>query len=259
MAQETIRNTFDDGMAIDKYERKYLKYLDNFKTNKMAMEVLEAFRTKDLTTIEETLKTLARTTNTHLYLIGIGCLIIEREGLYKAAGSTSYLEYAQKRLFPELNMADSTLSDAKIIMETFIDNHKMLIKSGFKLEGNAHKLKYLTQALANHSEEEVLNRLNNDSLRGFSDWARRANIARLPEPEPKVNIEIKGNRVFVNGKNILNFPRGLPKKTKDWISTDLAKTFAIREGGGEPYITETYGRGEQIAIENFKKKYRAKR
>jgi len=107
--------------------------------------------------------------------------------------------------------------------------------------------------------KKFLNRLNNDSLRGFSDWARRANIARLPEPEPKVNIEIKGNRVFVNGKNILNFPRGLPKKTKDWISTDLAKTFAIREGGGEPYITETYGRGEQIAIENFKKKYRAKR
>jgi hypothetical protein len=206
-----------------------------------------------------TLKNLARTTNIHLYLIGIGCLIIEREHLYKSAGSTSYLEYAQKRLFPELNISDSTLSDAKIIMETFIDNHKMLSKSGFKLEGNAHKLKYLNQALANHDEDEVLNRLNNDSLRGFTDWARRANIARLPEPETKVDIEIKGNRVFVNGKNILNFPRGLPKKTKDWISADLGKTFSIREGGGEPYITETYGRGEQIAIENFKKKYRAKK
>jgi hypothetical protein len=259
MAQETIKNTFDEGMALDKYERKYLKYLDNFKTNKMAVEVFEAFRTKDLSTIEDTLKNLARTTNIHLYLIGIGCLIIEREGLYKAAGSTSYLEYAQKRLFPELNISDATLSDAKIIMETYIDNYKILSKSGFKLEGNAHKLKYLTQALANHDEEEVLNRLNNDSFRGFSDWARRSNVARLPEPEPKVDIEIKGNRVFVNGKNILNFPRGLPKKTKDWISADLAKTFAIREGGGEPYITETYGRGEQIAIENFKKKYRAKK
>jgi hypothetical protein len=63
----------------------------------------------------------------------------------------------------------------------------------------------------------------------------------------------------VNGKNILNFPKGLSNKTKGWISTDLAKTFAIRESGNEPYITETYGRGEQIALENFKKKYRAKK
>lgn len=201
MAQETIKNVFDEGTtAIDKYERKYLKYFDNLKTNKTAMGVFQALCTKDINVIEEALKGVARTANMHLYLIGIGCFIIEQEHLYKDVGSNSYLEYAQKRLFPELEMSDSTLSDAKIIMETYIGNYKMLNKGRFKLEGNAHKLKFLDQALANHSEEEVMNRLNNDSLRGFTDWARRANVARLPEPEPKVDIEIKGNRVFVNGK-----------------------------------------------------------
>lgn len=260
MAQETIKDTFDESaMALDKYERKYLKYFNNFKSDKMAADVFQAFCTKDINTIEGALKGVARSANMHLYLIGIGCLIIEQEHLYRAVGSASYLEYAQKRLFPELEMSDSTLSDAKIIMETYIGNYKMLQKAGFKLEGNAHKLKHLNQALANHSEEEVMNRLNNDSLRGFTDWARRSNVAKLPEPEPKVDIEIKGNRVFVNGKNVLNFPKGLPNKTKSWITADLAKTFAIREGGGEPYITETYSKGEQIAIENFKKKFRAKK
>jgi hypothetical protein len=43
------------------------------------------------------------------------------------------------------------------------------------------------------------------------------------------------------------------------VKTDLEKTFSIREGGNEPYIVGTYDRGEQIAIDNFLKQYRAKK
>jgi hypothetical protein len=259
--QEIVQNTYENeiGGQLDKYDRKYLKYLENFKTNKLAVSVFEAFRTKNLATIEDTLKSLAESTNTYLYLIGTGCLIIDRERLYEEIGCNSYLEYAQKRLFPELRIPDSTLSDAKIIMETYFDNIKPLKKAGFKLEGNAHKLRFLEAALQNHAEEDVYNRLVNDSLRGFAEWAKRSNVAILPEPEQKINIEIKANKLYINGKNILIFPKDLPEKARGWISTDLAKTLTIREGGGEPYITETYGKGEQIAIENFKKKYRAKK
>jgi hypothetical protein len=258
--QDVIQNTFDgSGAAMDKYDRKYLKYLENFRTNKIAESVFEAFRTRDLPTIEDALKNLANSVNNYIFLIGTGCLIIEREHLYRDAGCNSYLEYAQKHLFPELHIPDATLSDAKIIMQTYLDYYKPLKKAGFRLEGNAHKLRYLEAALENHEEGEVYSRLVNDTLRGFSDWARRAKVDRIAEPEPKIDIKIEENKLYINGKNILIFPKDLPEKTKDWVSEDLAKTFAIREGGGDPYITETYGKGEQIAIENFKKKFRAKK
>jgi hypothetical protein len=259
--RETIQNTIDEslGGALDKYDRKYLKYLEIFRTNKIAESVFAAFRTKDLPTIEEALKQLANSVNNYILLIGTGCLIIERERLYRDIGCNSYLEYAQKHLFPELHIPDATLSDAKIIMQTFLDYYKPLKKAGFQLERNAHKLRYLETALENHEEGEVYNRLVNDNLQGFKDWARRANVASIAAPEPKIDIKIAENKLYINGKNILIFPKDVPEKTKDWISEDLAKTFTIREGGGEPYITETYGRGEQIAIENFKKKFRAKK
>jgi hypothetical protein len=259
--QEILQNTFDEslGGALDKYDRKYFRYFENFRKNKMAESVINAFKSNDLPTIEITLKNIADSANNYILLIGLGCFIIDQEKLYRKADCNSYLEYAQKRLFPELKIPDATLSDAKIIVETFYKYNRPLKKAGFKIEGNAHKLRFLETALANHEEEEVYNRLANDSLRGFSDWARRANVARIAEPEPKIDIKIKENKLFLNGENILIFPKDLPEKTKDWISDDLTKTFTIREGGGDPYITETYGRGEQIAIENFKKNFRAKK
>jgi hypothetical protein len=259
--QETIQNTFDEslGGVLDKYDRKYFRYFENFRKNKTAESVIDAFKSNNLSTIENTLKSIADSANNYILLIGLGCLIIDQEKLYRKADCNSYLEYAQKRLFPELKIPDSTLSDAKIIVETFYRYNRSLKKVGFKIEGNAHKLRYLETALENHEKGEVYNRSVNDSLRGFSDWARRVNVARIAEPEPKIDIKIKENKLYVNGKNILIFPKDLPEKTKDWISEDLAKTFIIREGGGEPYITETYGKGEQSAIENFKKKFRSKK
>jgi hypothetical protein len=72
-------------------------------------------------------------------------------------------------------------------------------------------------------------------------------------------VSVEGDKLYMDGKNLLNFPRGTPSLVKEYISQDLAKTFAIREGGNEPLIIETYGRGEQAAIGNFLKKFRAKK
>jgi hypothetical protein len=144
-------------------------------------------------------------------------------------------------------------------MERFIDYNKPLSKAGFKLERNANKLRYLEEALQNHDEEEVFQRIVNDSLRTFKDWAQRRIIKHKPGPEIRVDVEIKGNKLLINGKNILNFPKNLPRNLRDMVKTDLEKTFSIREGGNEPHIVDTYGRGEQLAIDNFLKQYRAKK
>jgi hypothetical protein len=224
-------------------------------------DTLNAFRTRDLNKIETALKNLSVSRTAASYLIGIGALIIEREKLYRKAGYRSYIEYTQ-HLLEDLDIPVSTLSDDKIIMERWIDYHKQLTRAGFRLEGNASKLRYLEIALQNHGddEEEVFERIARDSLRVFVSWAQRKPlIAHKPEPETRVDAKIEGNKLLIDGKNILNFPKNLPEAVRDMVKTDLERTFSIREGGNQPYIIGTYDRGEQIAIDNFLKQHRAKK
>jgi hypothetical protein len=144
-------------------------------------------------------------------------------------------------------------------MAAYVDHYKGLSKHGFKLSRNAHKLRYLEEALQNHTDEnEVYNRATNATFREFVDWARRS-FAALSPPEPKIAIKIEGDNIFINGKNILNIPDSVPVKVKESVARDLAETFRIRASGNEPFIVETYGRGEQRAIDTFLKKYRAKK
>lgn len=88
---------------------------------------------------------------------------------------------------------------------------------------NSNKLLFLPEALENHNEEEVYTRIVNDTYKGFRDWAQRKNIARNHKPgtDYQVDAEIKGNRLFINGKNILNFSKGLSKDIKELVKTDL--------------------------------------
>ncbi|GHV80172.1 hypothetical protein AGMMS49944_19630 [Spirochaetia bacterium] len=257
--QNPIKNVFDgDSTSVDKIDKKYLQYVREFQ-DAAAVDALTAFKTKNLDTIERTLKKLAVSRSTASYLIGMGALIIEREKLYREAGYGSYLEYTQ-HLLEDLEIPVSTLSDDKIIMEKYIDYNKPLAKAGFILAGNATKLRYLDAALQNHDEEEVFNRITNDTSRSFISWAQHPNIIKhKPEPEVWVDVKIDGNKLLIDGKNILNFPKNTTPKIRKMISTDLGKTFSIREGGNIPYIIGTYDKGEQTAIENFLKKYRAKK
>jgi len=259
--QETIKNAFEGTTALDVYDRKYLKFFADEYTDKASVNIYHALKTKDIAVIEDSLKDVANTASNFLVLIGLSCVIIERERLYENTEfGVSYLRYAD-HLFDELNIPASTLSTAKIIVENYITYHKQLIKAGFKMLRNSNKLLYLPEALENHNEEEVYTRLVNDTYKGFRDWAQRKNIARNHKPGPdfRVDAEIKGNQLIINGKNILNFPKGLPRDIKEMIKTDLQKLFSIREGGNLPYIVNTYAKGEQVAIDHFLKQYRAKK
>jgi len=259
--QETIKNTFDGTAALDVYDRKYLKYFTADYTDRASVNIYNALKTKDIAVIEDSLRDAANTASNFLVLIGLSCVIIERERLYENTEfGVSYLRYAD-HLFDELNIPASTLSTAKIIVENYITYHKQLMKAGFKMARNSNKLLYLPEALENHNEDEVYNRIVNDTFRGFRDWAQRKNIARLhrPEPEIRVDVEIKRNGLFIDGRNILNFPRGTSKDVKEMVRSDLEKTMSIREGGNLPFILGTYSKGEQTAIYNFLKKYRSEK
>jgi hypothetical protein len=256
-----IRNEYE-GSAVDIYDRKYLKYFTEEYTDKVSRDVFSALKTKDINVIEDCLKDLSNTTSNFLLYIGLICLVVERERLYEGTEyGVSYLQYAN-HVLADLGIPISTLSDAKIIVEQYLMHYKQLAKVGFKLNRNANKLRYIEEALENHQENEVYNRIANDTFVNFRDWAQRKNFARIahkPEPDIRVNVEIKGSKLFINNKNILNFPRGTSRDVKEMVRSDLEKTMSIREGGNMPFIIDTYSKGEQTAIYNFLKQHRAKK
>jgi len=257
--QETIKNLYDgaESTQLDKYDKKYLKFVQDFQT-KTTLAAFDSFRTKDITSIENTLRQLAQSVTSNTYVIGIGCLIIEREKLYLKAGFPSYFEY-MRYLFDDAELPTSTLSMAKIVMEKYIDYNHQLKKAGFTLYGNASKLLFLEQALSNHDEEEVYKRIVEDTYKRFKEWAQRKTlIEHKPEKDTQIDAEIKGDKLLIDGKNVLNFPKELSPDIRDLIKGDLQKTFTIRESGNQPYIVSTYGKSEQIAIDNHLKDLRAK-
>jgi hypothetical protein len=259
--QEVIKNVYEGGTP-DVYDRKYLKYLPALPQDRTINNVLDALRTHDLPTIEKALTPIANVSNNFMFILGMACHIIEQEQLYMSSEyGWSYLRYAEQRLTGELNIPIATISEAKITMEVYKNHFNQLKKAGFTIEKNASKLRYLPEALENHNEGEVYEKIVDSSFREFRDWAQQKKIARNHKPgkDTRVDAVIKGNQLIINGKNILNFPKGLSKDIKELIKSDLQDTFSIREGGNLPFIISTYSKGEQADVERFLKKIRAKK
>jgi len=250
---QVIKNVFEPGRVSDKY---HTQFLQNLHYGDIGDSALEAFRSLDITSIDEVIKRLAENARSSILLIGVGLVVVDREGIYKAAGYHSYLEYAA-HLYEEVGLAPQTLSDAKIIAEVFLDHFSELKKAGFKIENNAHKLRYLEAALANHpkSEEEVYKRIAGDTFQTFRDWA--LTTGRKPRYTP--SVKVTSTRIMVDGKNVLNIAEDLPDQEKKTLASYLKAVYEIRATGNEPFILETYDEGEQRAIMNFLKKYRMKK
>jgi hypothetical protein len=256
---KAVRNEYDGEVLVpNRFEKKYLKFVDDFsQRDPIADDIFAAIRSKDVDKIEASMIALANSIRTNVLLIGLTCLIVERENIYKKAGYHSYIEYSQT-LLEKLQMSNQSLSDAKIIMGAYIDHYKGLQKHSFRLERNAHKLRYIDEAVSNHSDlDEVYNRIANSTYREFVDWARMSKNRPLPPPVPKVKI--KGGRIVVDGKKYEDLPDIL-KKT---IEQDFTDIYAIRSEGNEPVVTPAYDQKEartlRKTIDTFLKQMRKKR
>jgi hypothetical protein len=206
-----IKNEFDGSLGqLDKLDRKYFRFVQDYtQPDSIAESVFEALKSKDIEHIEASLSVVANNMRSNLLLIGLSCLIIEREDLYRKAGFRSYLEYSG-RLFEKLEMPPQTLSDAKNIMGAYVDHYKGLAKHDFKLGRNAHKLRFLDEALANHTNaDEVYSRAANATFREFVDWARMTRKKGLPPPMPRVKI--KDGKIYVEGKRYADLPDNMKK------------------------------------------------
>ena len=255
--QKTIINRYDSPFpASDKYVSKYFKYLG--KAQESGADIIEAFKSKNINEIEKAIKNLTNSIKNHIFLIGMGCVIIDREALYAEAGYNSYLEYA-KHLYEETGLSPQSISAAKIIIERFLDYYSDLRKYGFNLEHNSNKLLYLEVALENHKDrDEVFKRVSSDTFRDFLAYARSKD-SKAPPPKPLPKIQIKNGKIMISGKKY----EDLPEKLKQTVEQDFAEVYAIRFSGNEPIITQVYdareGRALKKGIEKLLKTMRAKR
>jgi hypothetical protein len=245
---KAIANQYDGPRSpVDKYETRYFKYLGTLRET--GEEIIAAFGSRDIKRIKQVVKDISNSINNHVVLIGLACVIIDREQLYIDAGYKSYLDFV-KVLYEETGLSPQSFSAAKIIVERYIDYNSDLRKHGFTIDRNTNKLLFLEAALANHANKTVVFRhIARDKYADFVAYAKTPDGRKaLPPPQPKIKIE-KG-KILVDGINILNFPDTLPGPEKETLGKYLSEVYAIRAAGNEPLIIEAYDEREARTLKN---------
>ncbi|MDR2150150.1 MAG: hypothetical protein LBO67_04915 [Spirochaetaceae bacterium] len=246
--QKAIPNQYDGPQSlVDTYETKYFKYLQSLPET--SEDFIAAFGSHDIQKIKLAIKNISNSINNHVLLIGLACVIIDREQLYIDAGYKSYLDFV-KVLYEETGLSPQSFSAAKIIVERFIDHNSELKKYGFTIDRNTNKLLFLETALANHANKaDVFKHIAQDKYVDFVAYSKTPDGQKvLPPPQPKIKLE-KG-KILIDGINILNFPDTLPEPEKERLGKYLSEVYAIRAAGNEPLIVETYDEHEAKTLKN---------
>jgi hypothetical protein len=246
--QKAIANQYDwSRPLVDKYETRYFKYLGTLRET--GADIIAAFGSHDIKQIKQVIKNISNSINNHIVLIGLACVIIDREQLYIDAGYKSYLDFV-KVLYEETGLSPQSFSAAKIIVERYIDYNSDLKKYGFTIDRNTNKLLFLEAALANHVDKaDVFKHIAQDKYVDFVVYSKTPDGRRvLPPPPPRIKIE-KG-KILVDGINILNFPDTLPEPEKEMLGKYLSEVYAIRAAGNEPLVIETYDDHEARTLKN---------
>jgi len=246
--QRVIVNAYDGPTSpITKYEAKYFKYLGSLRET--GEDIIAAFGSHDIKKIKLAIKNIANSINNHVVLIGLACVIIDREQLYIDAGYKSYLDFV-KVLYEETGLSPQSFSAAKVIVERYIDYNAELKKSGFSIDRNTNKLLFLETALANHANKDaVFKHIAQDKFVDFVEYAKTPDgKKKLSPPRPK--IEVERGKILVDGVNILNFPDALPAGEKETLGKYLTEVYAIRANGNEPLVIETYDEKEARVLRN---------
>ena len=242
--QKAIVNQYNTSL-VERYESRYFRYLGALRET--GGDIITAFSSHDITKIKQALKSISNSINNHIFLIGMACVIIDREQLYIDAGYKSYLDFV-KVLYEETGLSPQSFSAAKIIVERYINYNPELKKSGFTIDRNTNKLLFLEMALANHADRtDVFRHIAQDKYVDFVSYAKTQEGKKaLPPPLPKIKVEKDG--ILVDGVNILNFPEGLPVDEKEMLGKYLSEVYAIRSAGNKPLVIEVYDEKEARAL-----------
>lgn len=250
---EAIQNRMDSVLSLDRY------HLSALPDSQMAMLIEDAVSSGDLPSIDSALQLFALGAKSSIFAMGMICVIVDREGLYKKGGYRSYLDYlAHVSDFADIPV--QTISDAKRIAEIYLNHFQKLAQVKFVIDRNAHKLRFLDSAIEAHGEE-AYRKIGSLSLREFQKWAYSSERSDESQQSAPYNppIEVYNDQIRVAGAPVLVFDSALPEEEKKFLGSYLDSIYRIRQTGNVPFLLETYDEGEQRAILNFQKRYRAKK
>jgi|GEM_PF-6387321 len=247
---ETIQNQLEIPFSPERY------HLASMEDNRAANLIMAAVTTSEFSELVLTLKQFAAEARSSIFAMGLLCLIIDREQLYKKGGYRGYYDYIA-HVETEAEIPAQTLSDAKRIAEIYLEHFHKLEQQNFSVIGHAHKLRFLDAAVEHHGVE-AYKKIKTATFREFQRWAQEDETKPVEKPyTPKV--EIFEDQILVEGAPVLNFAESLPDEEKLLLGKYLDSIYRIRQNGNEPFLIDTYDTGEQYAILAFQKRYRAKK
>jgi hypothetical protein len=247
--QKAIANRYDGPRPpLDKYETRYFKYLGTLRET--GEDIVAAFGSRDIRKIKQAIKNISNSINNHVVLIGLACVIIDREQLYIDAGYKSYLDFV-KVLYEETGLSPQSFSAAKVIVERYIDHNSELKKYGFTIDRNTNKMLFLEAALANHaSKAEVFRHIAHDKYVDFVAYSKTPDGQKALPPPAQPKIKVEKGKILIGGINILNFPDTLPEPEKEALGKYLSEVYAIRATGNEPLVVGAYDEREARTLKS---------
>ena len=222
---------------------------------------VDLFYTDDLEEIETGIKKLNEFSNKSWILSSILLYtLIYNKNLYTQSG-LSWIDYS-KQARERLGLDPRDITEQLSAARFFIMNHAELERQGFDPTGNNRKLaraELATELCGN--VHETIQHLVKDTWREYNDWYQSFKQKKIEAPtEYKRNdIDIQGDRVYIQGVEAVKVSDKIPQQDKDRIEKYLAQIFDALRKGYEPAIVDCYDEREARNLVNLRDKYRQKR
>lgn len=217
----------------------------------------DLFFTDDLTVIENGLRSLNEFSNKAWLLSSIILYtLVYNHNLYAQSGLTweEYQAEARERIGLDKRDISEQLSAARF----YIKNHDELERKGFNATGSNRKLARAELATELCGDKHlVIEHIVNDSWTTFKDWYSQFKYKKAIERNVVRNdIDIKGNRVYIQGIEAVKVSDRIPAPDKERIEKYLVQIIEAIRCGYEPAVVECYDEKEARNLVNLRDKYR---
>ena len=218
----------------------------------------DLFYTDNLEEVERGLKSLNEFSNKSWLLSAIILYsIIYNNELYTQSGLdwNTYQKEARERIGIEQRDISEQLSSARF----FIQHHAELERQGFDPNGNNRKLARAELATDLCGDVHLtIKHLVSDSWTDFKDWYSKYKQVAIEAPNDikRPDIDIKGNRVYIQGVEAVKISDKIPSQDKERLEKYMGQIFNAIRKGLEPAIVECYDEKEARVLTKLRDKYR---
>ena len=221
----------------------------------------DLFYTDNLEEVERGLKSLNEFSNKAWLLSAIILYtVIYNNDLFLQSG-LSWEEYS-KQSRERIGIEQRDISEQLSASRFYIQHHAELERQGFDPSGNNRKLARAELATELSGDvHAVIEHLVKDSWTEFKEWYSSFKVKQIEPPDDikRHDIDIKGNKVYIQGIEAVKISDKIPSNDKDKIELYIKQIFECLQLGYEPAIMQTMDTKEANVLVKLQKKYRLDR